>query len=218
MYVQDLVDFVRQNLLDDMVEPYLWSDDTLTTLAKEAEKQACIRADLLINSTDYSFDTVKGTKEYSILNDIIRPLKLKYSVNGLGVELFKYGIGKIHYSPDIEGMPYQYDFIDNNNIRLYPIPDDIYHIGVTASIYPPNTSQATFDIPEQYHLDLRYYVAGQALLTPDIDSQDTGRAQLFLSKFDEVFGLPKDYKSLQRERLGANKDTPNSFAKQLGFV
>jgi len=217
MYVQDLVDFVRENLLDDTVEPYLWSDDTLALLAKEAERQACIRADLLINSTDYSFDTVKGQAEYQMSNDIIRPMKLTYSTGGINVEVFKYNLGKGIALSDVEGLPYQYEFVDNNTIRIHPTPDGIYHIKVIASIYPPNTSPAEFDIPAQYHLDLRYYVAGQALLTQDIDAQDTGKAQLLLNKFDEAFGLPKDYKSLQRERLGANMDTPNSYAKRFGF-
>ena len=216
MYVQDLVDFVRQNMLDDTVEPYLWSDDTLSLLAKEAERQACIRADLLIDSTTYYFDTIKGTDLYPISNNIIRPLKLFYNNNGITIEVFKYGIGK-NTVLNTEGIPYQYRFVDNNTIKLYPTPDNVYHINIIASIYPPNTSQFNFDISEQYQSDLKYYIAGQALLTQDLDAKDINKAQFFLSKFDEAFGLPKDYKSLQRERLGANVESPNSYAKVFGF-
>ena len=218
MLVPDLIEYVRTFLLDDNVEPYLWSDDILTTLAKEAEKEACIRANLIIDSSTYSFDTVADTDTYTLSDNIIKPIKLITNNGDYEYELFKSNLGKtIGYSA-IKGAPYQYRFIDNNNIKLYPIPDDIYSIKVIASIYPLKTKITEFDIPEQYHLALGYYIAGTALLAEDIDAVDVQKSALMFEKFAEAFGLPKDYKSIQRERFANNREMAVSNAKSFGFI
>jgi hypothetical protein len=217
MLVSDLVDYVRNFLLDDKVEPYLWSDDILTTLAKEAEKEACIRANLLIDSSTYSFDTEVGVDTYQLSDNIIKPIKLIVRSDAYEYELFKTNLGKpVGYSP-ISGLPYQYTFLDNNNIRIYPIPDDTYHIKVIASVYP-SADNISFSIPERYQIALGYYVAGTALLAEDIDATDVQKSAIMLEKFAEAFGNSKDYKSIQRERFANNSEKANSNAKSFGFV
>lgn len=50
MTLADLIDIFRERA-EDTAQPYLWSDDTLLRFASEAQRQACIRAHLLRDST-----------------------------------------------------------------------------------------------------------------------------------------------------------------------
>lgn len=217
MTVDELVAYVRQYLLDDTVEPYLWSDDVLTQLAHEAEKEACRRADLIIDSVSYSFSTVKNQADYHLSPKIIKPVKLILYDGNQQYPLSKTSLADVPSITQDKGMPIQYEFMNNNTIRLYPIPDKEYYIQVIASVYPPSDNDMNFFIDEQYHLYLGYFVAANALLSQDLEASDQQKAMNFLSLFDRKFGSPKDFKSLQREKLSNNISMAFSRAKNFGF-
>lgn len=50
MTLAELIEIFRERA-EDTAQPYLWSDDTLLRYASEAQRQACIRAQLLRDST-----------------------------------------------------------------------------------------------------------------------------------------------------------------------
>lgn len=217
MTVDELVAFVRKNLLDDTVEPYLWSDDTLTQLALEAEKEACRRAHLLVDSSTYSFTTIPEQDEYTVSNKIIKPLKLILHTGNQQYPLDKNSLANVPSITKDKGMPIQYEFMDNHHIKFYPIPDKEYFIQVVASVYPPEDNGMNFYIDEQYHLYLGYFVAANALLSQDLEATDQQKALNFLNLFDMKFGTPRDFKSLQREKLSNNTSMTLSSAKTFGF-
>jgi len=216
MTVDELVAFVRENLLDDTVEPYLWSDDVLTTLAFEAEREACRRGDLLIDNINHSFVTQENVAEYSMSSQVIRPIKMDITDGSTTITLARMNLGNAPPLSDVKGLPQQYVYVNDTTIRLYPIPDKEYQVSVIASVYPPSDA-VDFTIDSQYHLALAYYVAGYALLKEDSEAYDPNQASLYLSIFDNKFGDSKTFTSLQKVRMFNNSDLALSNAKLFGF-
>jgi len=216
MLVTDLVSLVRTLYLDDTVEPYLWSDDVLTTLALQAEVEACKRANLLINSSDYNITTTEGIDIYNLSSNIIKVVRAEVVVGNIVTEIVRKPLCETGYIK-VKGSPLYYEYIDNNSVRVYPIPDKTYEIKLYASVLPTTTEMDEFQIPSQYHNNLGYYVAAKALLSADLDATDTTKARYFEELFDRSFGSAKDAKSLTREKYYSNDKQVLSSSKKFGF-
>ena len=213
MTIYELIDFTRKLYLDDTVEPYLWSDETLLQLAIQAQREACERADLIIDKDNHNFVTVAGQSDYTMSSNIIRIIKMSVVNDNSYKELERVYFAKTNYYTT-KGTPYEYFYTDSNTIRLFPVPDKEYPISVVASVYPKTTE---LEIPEQFHEYLAYYIAGNALLSADLDASDPSRANEFLALFDAKFGPRKDTRALIREKLSASRETVMVNSRNFGF-
>ena len=77
--------------LDDIKEPYLWSDLELITYANQAEKEACRRADLITEKTDPTYCRlviVPEINDYTLQSKVIRVLKAFRGPSVIGANRF----------------------------------------------------------------------------------------------------------------------------------
>jgi len=212
MLVSELVDYTREHFLDDTIEPYFWSDDFLTNLALEAEKEACIRASLIIRTI--ILHTQEGVDTYTLSDDIIKPIRMFVNYQNSTYEILQVNLANIeHYNA--KGLPVEYSFIDDSSIIFYPIPDRDYEVKLIASVYPQTT--VSFEIPEKYQKYLAYYIAGNALLKQDLDVSDMQKAAEFLAMFNSKFGENRTLKAMRREKFGGNVHTVMASTKRFGF-
>ncbi len=94
MVGSDIISTLREGVLYDNALPFLWSNSLLEKYLNEAEKEACRRADLLIDSTTINdsgptplplckLNVIGGTATYSLSRKIIRILKATPSWNSI---------------------------------------------------------------------------------------------------------------------------------------
>jgi hypothetical protein len=93
---QDLVDELRETYLDDKVVPYNWSDIELLKYCNRAEKQACRRAYLIIDSTTPT-DGTSGTSGNPICQLTIVPNIALYNLSPLVLQVERVKLDSMAY-------------------------------------------------------------------------------------------------------------------------
>lgn len=202
-----LVDFllVIREMLDDEVEPQLWSDDTLTRYLNNAVREACIRARLL------KVDAVGDPATCVIPIDPIAGGRLKFdssilvprngSIVGATHKLHavaSYDMDKIHPGWDEAreeaGTPH-FMVLDlaQKSIQLWPKPDRVMTLHLRAWRVPrgdellvDDDDEPVIDIPDIE--ELRHWVAHEAYLKKDADANAEDSSGTHLSLFEQRFG------------------------------
>ena len=84
MLLTDLIKTLRNQYLDDVAEPYLWSDDNLVSYIIDAEKEACERANLIIDDTTPAiclFPVQVGVIGYSLNSNVLLVKRVSYGTS-----------------------------------------------------------------------------------------------------------------------------------------
>ena len=193
MTIADLVTECIEDILDDNDRAQgdeLWSDAKLTRYAKEAIKELCTRASVLIKNTTVS--VVAATSEYSI-NSYIRQI---YTAN---LTLADYPlIQKTNEELTLKygrawrlaaGTPTHF-IRENHTIKLYPIPIANDTLTIKATHIPATADYETdlALISPAYHKTLLYYMAYKSLLTNDADAGLQAKAADYLAMFEKEAG------------------------------
>lgn len=189
--------------LDDTVMPYLWPDGVLDSYLNQAVNEACLRADLIIDSTTPDvgvIETTPGVASYDIhasvyfLEDV--------SIGPRFESLVKLGVRDLRtLHPDwqtAQGVPviYATDLTSYSReglahtLRLYPTPDAVYELALTAHRVPlePLTDSDAPEIPARLHMDLLHWAAHLAYMTRDVDTIAYERAMFHADMFERAFG------------------------------
>jgi hypothetical protein len=119
------------------------------------------------------------------------------------------------------GTKQPYYFMKGHKLRIYPIPDAA-DAGDTLLIeawrLPDEcvlTEQDDLEIPDEYHRDLMWWVLYEAFSKRDAETYDPRKAEEYLAKFNQVFGLPVS--SLVRiHQLEENRTTSVNAHNYLG--
>lgn len=191
MAISDLVAQVREDILDDTVAPYLWSDAALTRYANEAVSEACKRAPLINRSSTIA--VVVGTPTY-LLDSSVKQVTLVITgatqsplTQTTTAELDAF-VG-VHWR-DQEGTPTHF-IKQAHKLTLYPKPVATDSLLITSINTPDDDFDLDDDIDSSLHHGLMYYIAYKAYLKHDADTYNPERAAEHLALFDRYFGMQK---------------------------
>jgi len=226
MDISTAITLLRTGFLDDNVEPYMWSDEILAYYLNNAEKEACRRSNVLIDSvtpTICNISILANTSTYAVSPLILFFLSGSNITDGYPM----YQISKVSldsyntaWRADKADRP-SYFFMDSLGwITIYPTPTKAFTMNVTVSRLPiieNKSGMDNFEIPIYYHHDLLYWAAYMALSLQDVNTNKRVEAEKFLVMFEQKFGKRK---SAQTEITKIRNPRLQSIAPQsqyLGF-
>lgn len=196
MRVSEILGAIREEILDDTVEPYRWSDNSLRRWLNWAQEEACMRQRLLVDEATADIcriTLVSGQAEYSIDSRVVIVERVALD----GAPLTKQTVDSLdRRSPGWVSQTGEiYGYLQNDlTLTILPTPTasdagKMLHLKVwrLPLIANMSTGQSP-EIPTQYHRALMWYVCSEAYARPDEDTQDTKRSDKYMSKFDNVFG------------------------------
>jgi hypothetical protein len=187
--------------LDDLVAPYLWSDEFLNDAINRAQDEAFVRMGGV--SDDFTPQMTKAVllagSPFIVLNPKV--LKVESVSTGLRVLVATTAAALALSSPDWEaatGVPTKY-IADANSVRVYPIP-----LADTTATMQVRRSALTMlgndlqipEVPYTLHNVLLHFVLAEAYDIPDADIMNKDAAERHLKAFEGVFG-PRPSAKLQ---------------------
>jgi hypothetical protein len=196
MEVSNLIEISR-NLLHDTKIPYLWSDAELESYIDEAQKEACFRANVLIDATDNEICKIPISPNVNLYK------YSPYIINIFEVKLAssKENLQKIidldKFKEEVGFPPTHYSLSKHQYIEIYPTPNtsDILEM-VVSRIPKRSVVDAPLEIPEIHRTGLLDWVLFRAYMKQDAETYDTDKAQLHLSMFVANFGEKPTVKTI----------------------
>lgn len=191
MAISDLVTRVREEILDDTVAPYLWSDALLTRYANEAVTEACKRTPL-INRIGFITVTA-GTAAYTLDPSAKQVLLAKLVSTQSPLTQTTTSELDAYVGPDWrdqQGTPSHF-IKQAHTITLFPKPSASDSLYLSTTNIPDDDFDLDEDIDANYHPGLLYYIAYRAYQKRDADTYSPELAASYLAQFDKYFGQAK---------------------------
>lgn len=188
MTEDEIVKEVREDFLDDTVEPFLWSNLRLKRFVTEAITEACIRAPLITRTKTKAITAATAT--YAIDTSIrqITVAKLNLSIYPLDpITEATLALTKGSAWRETTGTPTHY-IRTGHKLRLYPIPIVNDTLVMSTINMPDDDFYLDDDIDPVFQRSLMFYVVYKAYMSPDLDSYNPVKAAEFLTMFDAKFG------------------------------
>jgi hypothetical protein len=202
MQAKTLIATAREDYLEDTnPASYLWSDASLLRKCSEAERQACNRANLLYDDTTRQYTQIllrNGISTYALDSKLTVIENIFFDGN--------FVIKRSKYALDAENPDWRtdsgmtgktvYAVVQGRSIRFAPMPD-LADAGkyVSLEVFRLPDSEITstsqeFEIPEENHRDLIYWVLHECYKKQDEDTFNQEKSDYYLARFDQIFGPP----------------------------
>lgn len=215
MNAGELIASYREESHDKATPPFV-KDARLLQFASEAEREACRRSNLLVDSSSAFCEIAVSANEPLIDIDPriinIRRAKLSISTYSLSPvraeEMDRVNPGwELHV-----GVPTTYvtDY-QTNAIRLYPKQQVDATLNITVSRLPKNDMEANDDEPEiraEYHPALVQWMLYRAYAQQDADMFDPNKSARALAEFEREFGKKASGRNEIWQRDRPQIDTP----------
>lgn len=181
----------------DTVAPYLWSDADWTDYANEAQREACRRARLIVDSTTTAIcrlTMVADTATYALDPRIlfIKRVKLSTRTTSLRPVSFKDLDRSAPGWEDETGEPSHFvPDMDENTFRPYPTPSAAGTVSLTVIRLPLEDMEGLGDEPEiksHLHSALVYWMMHEAYAKQDSETLDKQKSADNLAAFEAEFG------------------------------
>lgn len=195
---------------DDQAEPPLSGDDLVTTWLNEAEDEAAVRADLLLETEDddiCQIDVEAGTARYALHEAVACITRATFTRTGSSDVKELTLTTRTAMDRDFPGWRTRAQdpchlIQDDTSVTLGSLPDADGVLRFECQRTPLTPMADDGDTPEIHRLHHRHLV-NWALYRhysrPDTEQYDPGRAQKALDVFTGHFGLPRDAQ-LARDR------------------
>lgn len=198
--------------LDDLVEPTLWSDNELLGHLADAEDEACLRADLILDTDTDSVCTINvvaGTAGYPLSPAITRIKQVVSERHPRPLERTTQAqLDHVdHGWASRAGVPTRYLLSNGNRtLILNRIPDANDTLTLTVYRRPlvrlddeDKDDDSIPEIPSEYHAHLIDWAEHLAYLKRDTDVGDPERADQAAMRFTLIFGQRPDAETLERK-------------------
>lgn len=208
MTLRELIDIFRHEV-DDVAEPYLWTEEELIEYANDAENEACRRARLLLDSTTEAIcqiDVEIGEASYALDPRVIFIRRAKVASRALPLaraslrDLDEAALGWDTHTGTV--CAYLTD-VDTGRVRLYRIPTATDTLHLTVARLPLTAMNSLDDEPEihiRYQRSLRHWMHFRAYSKQDAETKDDKRAADGLALFEQEFG--KKSSAIDEEWIG----------------
>lgn len=165
--------------------------------ANEAEREACIRARLLVDSTTdavCAIQTVAGQSVYSYDPRVLLILRGRLSGSTKTIQRASHTVmddrcpGWQDQSGEVEAFV---TGMDKGMIRLFRIPVTDAPLNLTVvrlPLEPMLNRQSVPEVPASYHPALIYWIKHKIYNNQDSELFDKNRADIHLQMFDQKFG------------------------------
>lgn len=203
---------------DDLIAPYLWEPEWVTTWFAEAEAEAAVRARLLLD--DYTpavtqIAVTAGVYSYALDSRVYEIARLGFTpATGRATEPYLTSREKLDRDrPGWRALPPGdpcYAIQTDTRLRLVPIPAQAGVLRLEAYRLPLKALAKDGDKPEiheAHHIHLVQWVLYRAFSKPDADARDPGRAATALDNFERYFGPRPDAdlrRSTRQDEVQAN--------------
>jgi len=201
MKASEIILTVREDYTEDTVKPYLFSDESLLRKLTEAERQVCNRGNYLFDDSNPEYtriNLIDGFQSYQLSTKVTVVEKVIFD----GVPLVK----KTKEELDRDYSTWRTDTTLTGNTVYYAISGKTIYFSripdstddgkiVYLEVYrlPDEnikTENQEFEIPEEYHRDLIWWVLYECYQKSDIDIFDKDKALQYLDIFNVIFGPP----------------------------
>lgn len=207
---QELVDYLRVDILRDSALPYLWSDDLILRMLSEAESKFARETYALASNTP-TIATVAGTSTYAVPTGTLYVFSAAISTSA--ADLMNY-TRKIIPSNLASATGTPAIFVNDESartVRFYPVPDAVVTVNLRTARLPTSaiTLYTSPEIPSEYHLDLVEYAAWRLLQNNDVDGSNVGASDRHRADwFKRLSDAKREY---YRFRLGSNPTAVQSW-------
>lgn len=202
-----------RNKVGDQAQPYLWLDPEIAEFANEAEREACRRADLLVDSSTPSVCTLSikaANPTVKLHSSVLDILRMRVQGQALTVEPstaveMDSGYGDWESGTGTEILHYLTD-LDTASVRLYPIPQKDLTLRLTVVRLPLREMESASDEPEilaRHHRKLVYWMMKLAYEKQDSETFDPDKAKRSEAEFIKEFGQSKSARNEQWQRRTA---------------
>lgn len=203
MTLQDLIDACRSEAVDTAT-PYLWSDADWIRYANDAQREACRRARLIVDSTTTAIcriAMVAATASYALDSRVLFIKRAKLS--GRSLPLSRASHKDLDRSvpgwEDATGEPQAYvPDMNENEFRPYPTPTTAATVSLTVirlpladmalAVVSPTTAAVGPEIKACYHESLVFWMLYRAYSKQDTETLDKKKAADNLALFEAEFG------------------------------
>lgn len=192
-----------REMLNDVAEPQLWSDDTLNRYLNNAVREACIRARLLKDDADslptlcvLNFDSgqarIKHAKEILVVRSgtIDGQCHKLWALTAESLDRREPG-----WDASAETGTPRYVVMDlaQKTLRLFPTPDvagvlrlRVWRTPLSKEVMEGDRAEPVIALPDPE--ELRHWAAHEAYMVKDPDANDPTRSANHLSLFEQRFG------------------------------
>jgi len=218
MNLQQIIAEARLRM-DDEVEPYLVTDEAIIGWANEAEREACIRGDLLLDTTEAAglttFAVTPGTAVYSLHPKVLRIASATFTRDGItrphplelkGLDWME----RTHMGAYQAARPCVLADDGRHNIHLWPMPGiggtlqlRLYRLPLQDMADPDDEPE----IAEHLHLGLIDWILYRAWSRPHADMEDQPKAGNALGEFTQRYGIRNTATVLRQRRERLRKTT-----------
>lgn len=198
MNLSDLIEEARERVRD-LAVPYYCSDTRFTRFVNEAQREACRRARLLVDSTSSALCVIDMAANNSIYPLDRRILFVRRAtIDGQSRPLVRLHVRDL----DPRGSEWQSETgdvdgwvvgMDTGMLRLYRTPTANGTIRLTVQRLPLNDLANNNDEPEieeRQHMALLDWMEYRYYSTADAEIRDDTKAQAALAAFEREFGPP----------------------------
>jgi hypothetical protein len=196
MKLRDLVKIFRDEV-DDVTEPFLWTEEELIDYANDAENEACRRSRLLIDSTTVEICQIAvtaNTAGYALDPRVIFVRRAKLATKSLPLgrasvrDLDDETPGWDAHTGTVSAYIPDHD---TGKLRLYRIPTVNDTLNLTVVRLPLEAMEnldAEPEIHRRYQRNLRHWLKWRAYSKQDAETMDEKKAAAGLALFEQEFG------------------------------
>lgn len=196
--VLEILDHTRNEVLRDVVGPFLFSDESLLRFLNEGYKLFARHTHCFIDELE-TLTTVAGTARYDLPVDTIF-LRQAFIENR---PLTGY-TRRAKPNMGLTGKPRAYTTDARHKVvKLYPTPDDVFEVELHRAVSPALVDQSSdIELDYEWALLLPHWVAYRALSNNDPDGSNTVAAQGFYQSWG--VGLREAKMDFTRQAMGDN--------------
>lgn len=186
---------------DDLVSPYLSSDEQVAGWFGEAQEEAAIRANLLFDSTSAfcDIDVTAGTASYALSPYVACVTYADFTADGSTTAEVLTMTDRFAMDRDNPGWRAQTDtprylIVDQTSVQLAckPTANGTLHIECYRLPITVLADTEAFEIGAQHHRHLVQWALYKCYSRPQADIHDPRRAQTALAEFTRQFGNRPD--------------------------
>lgn len=210
MEASAILDEVR-TLLDDELEPYLWSDATLMLRLNTAVAEVCIRARVIKDSTSAvtSIALVAGTAVYAVDPAVFMVGRARVAgernmltlTNAKWMDANRPGWDDATWAESGTPEFAVFDLADHT-LRVHPIPADAGTLSMTVWRQPLESEKVESDtdepaIPANWHGELKHHILFECYSDMDSEKRNPERAAQHYALFEQRVGRRPSAHELQ---------------------